>query len=108
MPTDNNNMLYMAMIKVIEGDQIWSPQIFGKGNDTTDLLLGGQGLGTHSVLGLAFSSATRSLNLVLSEDTVLNACKDKKNHECNISVPIHIYHKAFTTKTQKKKNHFKD
>lgn len=35
------------------------------------LLLGGHGLGTHSVFGLAFNSAMRSLYLALSEDTVL-------------------------------------
>ena len=35
------------------------------------LLFGGHGLGVHSVLGLAFISATRSLNLSWSDVTVL-------------------------------------
>lgn len=43
------------------------------------LLLGGHGLGTHSVLGLALISERRSLYLALSEVTVMYACGDRKS-----------------------------
>ncbi len=58
------------------------------------LLLGGHGLGTHSVFGLALISAMRSLNLALSEDTVLNACREKEvwiSHFCFSHIPRKIY-----------------
>lgn len=49
------------------------------------LLLGGHGLGFHSVLGLALISAMRSLNLALSPVTVLYACGQRKQSESHHS-----------------------
>lgn len=52
-----------------------------KWQKTADLLFGGHGLGVHSVLGLALISAIRSLNLALSEVTVLYAWREKKHNK---------------------------
>lgn len=54
------------------------------------LLLGGHGLGTHSVLGLALISAMRSLYLALSEVTVRTACGERERNKSEISEEIQI------------------
>ena len=47
--------------------------------EVTDLLLGGQGLGVHSDLGLALISVMRSLNLAWSVVTVTYAFGRREN-----------------------------
>lgn len=78
--------------KYINSDACWKQKDLA-----AYLLLGGHGLGTHSVFGLALIWATRSLNLFWSPDTVLTACQGKtwqwiKHFFCS---PTHKWSKTY-------------